>query len=117
MNLPLIAVAMSCLAICAHPAWAEDQANYHTCLFDPANESKAQQADQTLAFYCTSLHFDTAPTAFQAQVLMQDLDGMKERDPKFKAFYEGIRQHSGNDIYTDRQIVLMYIDKREVNKD
>lgn len=48
---------------------------------------------------------------------MQDLEGMKQRDPKFKAFYDGIRQHSSNAIYTDQQIVLMYIDKREVNKD
>jgi hypothetical protein len=42
---------------------------------------------------------------------------MKARDPAFKAFYDNIRKNSSNDIYTDRQIVLMYIDKREVNKD
>lgn len=98
-------------------AHAEEQQNYHTCLFNNANESKAEQVGQTIAIYCAERHFDTAPTAFQAQVLTQDLDAMKQRDPKFKAFYDGIRQHSGNDIYTDRQIVLMYIDKREVNKD
>lgn len=96
---------------------AEEQRNYHTCLFDEANELNAEQAGQTLSIYCASRHFDTAPTAFQAQVLLQDLEGMKQRDPKFKAFYDGIRQHSSNAIYTDRQIVLMYIDKREVNKD
>lgn len=105
------------LVLSAPTAYAQEQDNYHSCLFDEANESKAEQAGQTLAFFCTSRHFDTAPTAFQAQVLMQDLEAMKQRDPKFKAFYDGIRKHSGNDIYTDRQIVLMYIDKREVNKD
>jgi len=93
------------------------QENYHSCLFDEANQAKADNAEQTLAVFCASRHFDTAPTAFQAQVLMQDLEGMKQRDPKFKAFYDGIRQHGSNDIYSDRQIVLMYIDKREVNKD
>ncbi len=96
---------------------AAEQANYHQCLFDESNEIKADKADQTIAVYCAPRHFDTAPTAFQAQVLNQDLDGMKQRDPKFKGFYDGIRQHGGNDIYTDRQIILMYIDKREVDKD
>jgi len=70
-----------------------------------------------MAMYCVSRHFDTAPIAFQAQVVNQDLDDIKERDPKFKAFYDGIRQHGSNDIYTDRQIILMYIDKQEVSKD
>ncbi|WP_438969596.1 hypothetical protein [Methylophaga sp.] len=98
-------------------AGADEQANYHSCLFNQNNEVKAEQAEQTIALYCASRHFDTAPTAFQAQVLNQDLEGMKQRDPKFKAFFDGIRQHRGNDIYTDRQIILMYIDKREVNKD
>jgi hypothetical protein len=98
-------------------AQAEEQDTYHSCIFDEANQAKAEQAQQTLTVYCASRHFDTAPTAFQAQVLMQDLEGMKQRDPKFKAFYDGIRQHSSNAIYTDQQIVLMYIDKREVNKD
>ncbi len=98
-------------------AFAEQQANYHNCLFDKGNEAKAEQAGQTTAIYCASRHFDTAPTAFQAQVLLQDLEGMKQRDPKFREFYETVRKDSGNDIYTDRQIVLMYIDKREVNKD
>lgn len=94
-----------------------EEANYHECLFDNNNELKAEQAKQTIALYCASRHFDTAPTAFQAQVLKQDLAGMIERDPKFKAFYQGIRQHGSNAIYTDQQIILMYIDKREVNKD
>lgn len=101
----------------AGPVSAEEQANYHNCLFNKANEARAEQADQTIAIYCASRHFDTAPTAFQAQVLEQDLEGMKQRDPKFKAFYETVRKDSSNDIYSDRQIVLMYIDKREVNKD
>lgn len=101
----------------AGTAQAQEQQNYHTCLFDENNQLKADQSEQTLAIYCASRHFDTAPTAFQAQVLLQDLEGMKQRDPKFKVFYDGIRQHSSNAIYTDRQIVLMYIDKREVNKD
>jgi peptidase E len=112
--LPLTALL---LGVSAGSALAEEQANYHNCLFDDANQSQAEQAGQTLAIYCASRHFDTAPTAFQAQVLLQDLDGMKQRDPKFREFYDTVRKNSGNDIYTDRQIVLMYIDKREVNKD
>jgi hypothetical protein len=109
--LPALLLAVSALA------QAEGQKNYHECVFNEANQAKAEQAQQTLAVFCASHHFDTAPTAFQAEVLMQDLEGMKQRDPNFKAFYDGIRQHSSNAIYTDRQIVLMYIDKREVNKD
>lgn len=95
---------------------AEEQ-NYQQCLFNPANETTARQAGQSTAVFCASRHFDTAPTAFQAQVLNQDIEGFKQRDPKFKAFYDGIRQHRSNDIYTDQQIILMFIDKREVNKD
>lgn len=105
------------LGVSAGSVLAEQQDNYHHCLFDDTNQSKAEQAGQTLAIYCASRHFDTAPTAFQAQVLLQDLEGMKQRDPKFRQFYDTVRKSSGNDIYTDRQIVLMYIDKREVNKD
>lgn len=97
-------------------AIAEEQ-NYQTCLFEPQNEAAANEIGQSVAVYCASRHFDTAPTAFQAQVLNQDLEGMKKRDPQFKTFYDGIRQHGSNNIYTDRQIILMYIDKREVNKD
>lgn len=95
---------------------AEEQ-NYQQCLFNPANETAAEQTGQSTAVFCASRHFDTAPKAFQAQVLNQDIEGFKQRDPKFKAFYDGIRQHGSNDIYTDRQIILMFIDKREVNKD
>lgn len=105
------------LGMSAGTSLAEEQFNYHNCLFEDSNQSKAEQAGQTLAIYCASRHFDTAPTAFQAQVLLQDLEGMKQRDPKFREFYDTVRKSSGNDIYTDRQIVLMYIDKREVNKD
>ena len=94
-----------------------EEVNYHQCLFNANNTVKAEQAEQTIALYCASRHFDTAPTAFQAQVLKQDLAGMIERDPKFKAFYQGIRKNGSNTIYTDQQIILMYIDKREVNKD
>lgn len=105
------------LCLTAVPAFAEEQENYHNCLFDAENKTKAEKAGQTPAIYCASRHFDTAPTAFQAQVLLQDLEGMKQRDPQFREFYETVRKDSSNDIYTDRQIVLMYIDKREVNKD
>lgn len=94
-----------------------EETNYHDCLFNDNNEVKAEQAHQTTAIYCASRHFDTAPRAFQAQVLKQDLEGMRKRDAQFNAFYEGLRQHGTNDIYTDQQIILMYIDKREVNKD
>lgn len=117
MKYPLSVLASLYFALFAAAAMAEEANNYHDCLFNQANEAKAEKASQTIAIYCASRHFDTAPTAFQAQVLMQDLDGMKQRDPKFREFYETVRKNSGNDIYTDRQIVLMYIDKREVNKD
>ena len=91
--------------------------NYHECLYDEAAEMLATEQNKTIAIYCTMQHFDTAPTAFQAQVLTYELDEMKQRDPVFKAFYDTVRKNSSNDIYSDRQIVLMYIDKREVNKD
>jgi hypothetical protein len=91
--------------------------NYHQCLFDDATKLVAEQQNKTIAIYCTIQHFDTAPTAFQAQVLTDELEDMKQRDPHFKAFYDTVRNNSSNSIYTDRQIVLMYIDKREVNKD
>ncbi|MBE0438642.1 MAG: hypothetical protein IBX57_02570 [Gammaproteobacteria bacterium] len=94
-----------------------EEANYHECLFNKNNEENALNTKQTIALYCASRHFDTAPTAFQAQVLKQDLEGMKKRDPKFKSFYDTMRQNGSYDIYTDQQIILMYIDKREVNKD
>jgi hypothetical protein len=94
-----------------------EEANYHDCLFNKSNEVKAEKSKQTTAIYCASRHFDTAPRAFQAQVLNQNLEGMKKHDPRFKLYYESIRQHGSNDIYTDQQIILMYIDKREVNKD
>lgn len=110
-------ICLSLLLFVSSTATAEQQQNYHNCLFNDANEANAAEAEQTLAIYCASRHFDTAPTAFQAQVLLQDLEGMKQRDPKFRAFYDTVRKDSANDIYTDRQIVLMYIDKREVNKD
>jgi hypothetical protein len=91
--------------------------NYHQCLFDDATKLVAEQQNKTIAIYCTIQHFDTAPTAFQAQVLTDELEDMKQRDPQFKTFYDTVRNNSSNNIYTDRQIVLMYIDKREVNKD
>lgn len=97
------------------PVFANE--NYHQCLFDDATKLLAEQQNKTIAIYCTIQHFDTAPTAFQAQVLTDELEDMKQRDPQFKAFYDTVRNNSSNNIYTDRQIVLMYIDKREVNKD
>jgi hypothetical protein len=105
----------SLLLMCISVGHAND--NYHECLFNEHTEGLASKAHQSTAIYCTIHHFDTAPTAFQAQVLTHELDEMKARDPAFKAFYDNIRKNSSNDIYTDRQIVLMYIDKREVNKD
>jgi hypothetical protein len=106
----------SVLLTCYISITAYADTNYHECLFNEETPVLAAEANQTDALYCASRHFDTAPTAFQAQVLQTDLEGMKSRNPKFKAFYEGMRQHQSNDIYTDRQIILMYIDKREVNK-
>lgn len=98
----------------------EDEANienYQQCMFSDSVQQKLENSDEPISSYCTIRYFDTAPTAFQANVLLNNLDDMKARDPKFKAFYDKVRESGSNDIYTDRQIVLMYIDKREVNKD
>ncbi|MDX1573114.1 MAG: hypothetical protein R3341_03750 [Methylophaga sp.] len=94
-----------------------DIENYQQCMFSEAVQKKLESSDEPISSYCTIRYFDTAPTAFQATVLLNNLDDMKARDPKFKAFYDKVRESGSNDIYTDRQIVLMYIDKREVNKD
>ncbi|MEX1200048.1 MAG: hypothetical protein WEB02_04600 [Methylophaga sp.] len=94
-----------------------DIENYQQCMFSESVQQKLENTDQPISSYCTVRYFDTAPTAFQANVLLKNLDDMKARDPKFKAFYDKVRESGSNDIYTDRQIVLMYIDKREVNKD
>lgn len=91
--------------------------NYQQCMFNETVQQKLQSSDEPISTYCTIRYFDTAPTAFQANVLLNNLDDMKARDPKFKAFYDKVRESGSNDIYTDRQIVLMYIDKREVKKD
>ncbi|MDT8311634.1 MAG: hypothetical protein RQ732_09340 [Methylophaga sp.] len=98
----------------------EDEANienYQQCMFSESVQKKLENSDEPMSSYCTIRYFDTAPTAFQANVLLKNLDDMKARDPKFKAFYDKLRDSGSNNIYTDRQIVLMYIDKREVNKD
>jgi hypothetical protein len=94
-----------------------EETNYHECLFNKENESQADKVGNSIAIYCTTRFFDTAPTAFQAQVLNQDIEGMKARDPKFKRFYDTVRKNGSNAIYSDKQIILMYIDKREVNKE
>lgn len=94
-----------------------DIENYQQCMFSESVQKKLEKSDEPISSYCTIRYFDTAPTAFQANVLLNNLDDMKVRDPKFKAFYDKVRESGSNDIYTDRQIMLMYIDKREVNKD
>ncbi len=91
--------------------------NYLQCMFSESVQNKLENSDQSISSYCTIRYFDTAPRAFQANVLLNNLDDMKARDPKFKAFYDKVRDSGSNAIYTDRQIMLMYIDKREVNKD
>lgn len=93
-----------------------DIENYQQCMFSEVVQKKLENSNQPISTYCTIRYFDTAPTAFQASVLLNNLDDMKSRDPKFKAFYDKVRETGSNDIYTDRQIMLMYIDKREVNK-
>lgn len=93
-----------------------DIENYQQCLFSETVKQKLENSDESISTYCTIRYFDTAPTAFQANVLLNNLDDMKARDPKFKAFYDKVRDSGSNDIYTDRQIILMFIDKREVNK-
>lgn len=97
--------------------WAEKNENYHQCMTNEAVIAETEKSGEAITSYCTMRHFDTAPTAFQATVLVQNLDDFKKRDPKFKAFYDKVRESGSNDIYTEQQIVLMYIDKREVNKD
>ncbi|MCB2427108.1 hypothetical protein [Methylophaga pinxianii] len=96
---------------------AAEHDNYQQCIFDESLKADLQATGQAITSYCTVRFFDTAPTAFQALVLLDNLEEMKQRDPKFKAFYDTVRKSGSNDIYTDRQIVLMYIDKREVQKD
>lgn len=91
--------------------------NYQQCMFSESVQKKLADSDEPISTYCTIRYFDTAPTAFQANVLLNNLEDMKAQDPKFKAFYDKVRESGNNDIYTDRQIVLMYIDKREVQKD
>lgn len=91
--------------------------NYQQCMFSEAVQAKLENSDEPISEYCTVRYFDTAPTAFQASVMLRNLDDIKARDPKFKAFYDKVRVSGSNDIYTDRQIMLMYLDKREVNKD
>ena len=91
--------------------------NYQQCIFDESLKAELEVSGQPITSYCTMRFFDTAPTAFQALVLLDNLEDMKQRDPKFKAFYDTVHNSGSNDIYTDRQIVLMYIDKREVQKD
>lgn len=97
--------------------WADQPENYYQCMTSEAVIAETAQSGEAITTYCTMRHFDTAPTAFQATVLVQNLAEFKQRDPKFKAFFDKVRDSGSNDIYTDRQIVLMYIDKREVNKD
>lgn len=97
-------------------AYAEHE-NYQQCIFDESLKAELKALGQPITTYCTVRFFDSAPTAFQALVLLDNLDEMKQRDPKFKAFYDTVRKSGSNDIYTDRQIMLMYIDKREVQKD
>lgn len=98
-------------------SWAEKPENYHQCMTSEVVIAETDKSGEAITSYCTMRHFDTAPTAFQASVLVRNLDEFKARDSKFKAFYDKVRESGSNDIYTDRQIVLMYIDKREVNKD
>lgn len=105
-----------CGLLIAGNVHAEHQ-NYQQCIFDESLKAELEVSGEPITSYCTIRFFDTAPTAFQALVLLDNLEDMKQRDPKFKAFYETVRKSGSNDIYTDRQIVLMYIDKREVQKD
>src|SRR5690606_18836306 len=89
--------------------------NYHQCL--TAEHPQQQLADMSLMQWCASRHFDTAPTAIQARVMLPRLDELKQRDARFRAFYDTVRNSGSNAIYSDQQILLMYLDNREVNKD
>lgn len=113
MRAQLVAV---CLAFLSGHVAAEHE-NYQQCIFDESLKAELQDSEEPITTYCTIRFFDTAPTAYQALVLLDNLEQMKQRDPKFQAFYDAVRKSGSNDIYTDRQIMLMYLDKREVQKD
>lgn len=81
---------------------------------------KAEQEEdsgQPLTTQCTIRFFDTAPTAFQTLVLLDNLEQMKQGGPKFKAFYDTVRKNARMISTPTGQIVSMYIDKREAQKD
>lgn len=113
MKAQLVAVSM---LLFSATIYAEHE-NYHECIFDESLRAELKDSNQPITTYCTIRFFDTAPTAYQALVLLDNLEEMKQRDPKFKAFYDTVRKNGSNAIYTDRQIMLMYLDKREVQKD
>jgi len=91
--------------------------NYFECLEAASKHGVVYDTELPLTIYCTTQFFDTAPIAFQARAMELNIEEMKANDPGFKRHYETIRKNSTLDIYTDAQIIELYLDKREVNKD
>lgn len=91
--------------------------NYFECVEAASKHGVEYDTELPLTIYCTTQHFDTAPIAFQARAMELNIEEMKANDPGFKRHYETIRKNSTLAIYTDAQIIELYLDKREVNKD
>lgn len=91
--------------------------NYFECVEAASKHGVEYDTELPLTIYCTTQHFDTAPIAFQARAMELNIEKMKEKDPGFRRHYETIRKNSTLDIYTDAQVIELYLDKREVNKD
>lgn len=91
--------------------------NYFECMQAATQDGVVYDTELPLAIYCTTQHFDTAPIAFQARAMELNIEDMKQNDPAFRAYYETVRRNSTLDIYTDAQVIELYLDKREVNKD
>ncbi|MCC5796056.1 MAG: hypothetical protein JJU48_01855 [Methylophaga sp.] len=91
--------------------------NYFECMQAATQQGVVYDTELPLAIYCTTQHFDTAPIAFQARAMELNIEDMKKNDPTFRAYYDTVRRNSTLDIYTDAQVIELYLDKREVNKD
>ena len=103
------------LSLSATTAFASE--NYFECMQAATQDGVVYDTELPLAIYCTTQHFDTAPIAFQARAMELNIEDMKQNDPAFRAYYETVRRNSTLDIYTDAQVIELYLDKREVNKD
>lgn len=97
------------------PLWSAE--NYFECLQAATEQGVAYDTKLPLTLYCATQFFDTAPIGLQARAMELNIEQMKIQDPVFKQYYDTIRKNNNLDIYTDAQIIELYLDKREVNKD